>query len=346
MKTFESCCFYRLLAEKKGARFWIRAFSVLAIPYLLIAGTYLIIRWKTLSAVPIDLWFEIVIASSWFFFGPILVYKFIKSFIGLKDQPKFTSELRNWFQDKAGEHYKIYRYSMRIFGPIFMGLVVIILLCRPDILTGIMHITSGYKDVFYWMVLVFLLWFLYYCSNAMALITLMIAIVYSIKKNNIIFYDPLDTSHHGCVKELLHFCNKTVSNICSGLVFLPMAIFFLWQQVYTGWVFALLVFYSIFLFAAITYPRSAIKSYIDERSKNYLLEKKVQYLRNSKRNNPAAHGRKNKIAHQLRVFNSYLYIQELETICSPKVTIDSNTVITYITIIATLATAISGFIKP
>ena len=42
--TFASCFFYKLLAKKNGFRFALSACIVLAIPYIIIQGAYILFR--------------------------------------------------------------------------------------------------------------------------------------------------------------------------------------------------------------------------------------------------------------------------------------------------------------
>jgi hypothetical protein len=341
-KTFESCFFYKLLAKKQGIRFGVATCSVLAVPYLLIVLTYIIFNPNAFALIPLDLRFEIIFASSWFILGPILIFRLMKTYIGLKDEPEFTLTLRKWFRNNAENHYKFYKRCMAILGFVFVVLAVPILLYNPDILTKVARITSGYNSIHYWLILIFLSWFLVYSTNAISIITLVIKVIYSIIKYNVIEFNPTEYVHHKCIRKLISFCNKVVSYMCSGLFFLPIAFFFLHQRVYINWVTALLVFYSLFLFASITYPKSAIKSHIDKRSKDFLMNEKLQYFNDIKSDRFSIY--RNKLELQLQRYNIYLYIQELKTVCLLKVKIDFNTIFTYFSIFAMIATSMQGFV--
>ncbi len=339
--TFKSCFFYRILVEKRGINFVVAACKVLAAPYLIIAVSYIVIRWNALNAVPIDFWIELTIASTWFVFGPILVFKFMESFTCLKDRVEFPLNLRKWFENNENRHYKIYKRCMAIISPIFIILGVFAILLHSDILTKTVCITTGYNDIYYWIVVAFLLWFLIYVTNALAAIVLMLMIVYTVKKHDVIDYNPIDISHHNGVEGLNKFCNKIVSYMCSGLLFLPIAFLFLRQQAHIEWVSALLLFYGIFLLAAITYPRLTINSYISKKSKKYLLEEKLQYLEFVKfvKLLPSEEYK------ELHLYNSYVYIQELKTVCPVKIGFDTNTIMTYLSVLVSVVTSIPGFVN-
>ena len=294
--------------------------------------------------IPADLKFEVNFAAIWFVIGPILVYKFMKSFIELKDRMDFSPPLRKWFRDNEERHYKIYKRCMRIISPVVLALGVSILLYQPKILSEIAGISTGYNDPFYWVIIIFLSWLLVYATNAMAVIALMLTVIYRIKKYNILDYSPIDISHRTSFKELNKLCNKVVAYMCSGMFFLPLAFFFLWRMTYTEWVSSLLLFYGIFLLSAITYPKLVIRAHVNERSRDFLLKEKLQYFNSIKADRLAIFN-KNSIIPQLRYYNSYLFIQELKTICSIKLKIDINTAITYLSIAITIFAAIPGFLS-
>ena len=100
----------------------------------------------------------------------------------------------------------------------------------------------------------------------------------------------------------------------------------------------------VVVFVAITYPKMTIKSYIDIASKDYCLKEKTRYFKEIQSDQYQIDKKRSRLAFQLQRYNFYCYIQELKTVCPLKMGIDSNAVVTYLSILVTLATSVPGFI--
>lgn len=341
--SFESCFFYTLLNNKHGIVFWISACSILALPYILIIASYLLLDPKRASMIPIEFWCAMTFASSWFAFGPILVYRFIKSFIQLKSDDDLAPALRRWFKENEHRHYIIYKRCMTFLSPAFITLCVVTLLYRPEIMVKVAHITTGYNDPFFWIILAFLSLFLLYSSNSFSIIVLMIISIRQIKKQDVIMFVPINNTHYASVIKMNSYSNRIVSYMSSGMVFLPLAIFFIRQHLYVEWVSALLLFYGLFLLASMTYPRIVMRSYVEEKSKVFLVKEKMKYLSDIA-NDVHRCDKKIELSLQFYRYNSYLYLQELKTVCPMKMGADSSSIVTYLSTAVTIATSIPGFI--
>lgn len=342
----------------------------LELPYIILSFLYIFFRFEELKQINIVFLVVILFSSSWFIIGPHLVYNFTSLFISFQTSRKICSELRQYFKDNEKIHYKFYKVYLIIEGTVISLVGIIPIILSPDILTQ--NITYGMTDIFFWLIIVFLVWFLFYCANATSFISLIAFIIIKDIINDKVFaYNPINIVQHKSLEEIRRLCNKAVAYTCSGLVFIPLAIYFILQQpelivnfeannwsislshlshpIYLIWVIGLMLIYCFFLFLFITYPNYKLKKYIRQKNKEYLFLEEVKYIRTivdkslfssiqSKQHNSF-------LSEQIYQYNIYLRLQEIKNLCLTSFTFDSSIVVTYITIMVTLLSSVPGFVQ-
>ncbi|HCI56038.1 MAG TPA: hypothetical protein DFI01_08960 [Bacteroidales bacterium] len=364
-KTFANCFYYRVLKkedykiqsinfqlvsaskEKKEMllrkRLWaylflfVKSSFLLEIPYLILSSAYLYVHWGA-NEFNFRFWAEMLFANIWFVIGPILVHKFMDSFIGLNNKSEFNDSLRGWFVNSAEDNYRFYVILMHIFGTAFLVVALLPIIISPNILTDVVRITNGYHDIFFWFVIAFLGWFIIYCTNALSAIALVIRIIHHIKRDDVIQYQPLNEKHRITIKALYHFGNKTFAYMCSGILFLPLCEEF-FNGVYTYWITGMIGFTSIFLLLAVIYPRIALKSYTREKEETFLLVEKNKYFQRVCSQKDFKQGN---VVQEISNYNAYLYLQELKTVCSMRIGIGFHEILTYATSIVGLLCSLPG----
>lgn len=364
---FKNSLYYKFGQTSSKRKRFLKLLIPLELPYFFLSFAYIIFRFYMLRKINIIFLFVLLFASSWFIIGPHLVYNFISLFISFQDNVIICKELRQYFKENESVHFKIYRICLIIEGTIIslFGLVPIIL--SPDILTN--NITLGITDIFFWLIIVYLVWFLFYCANATSFISLIaFKIIRDIIHDKIFIYNPVNAEQHQSIEEIRGLCNKAVAYTCSGLVFIPMAIYFILQQpqlkinyqthtwiitllpfqhpIYLIWVIGLMLIYCSFLFLFITYPNYKLKKYIRQKNKDYLLHEEIKYMTTFvERPTILSIQQKNILSEQLYQYNVYLRLQEIKNLCKASFPLDPNTIVTYIAILVTIVSAVPGFIQ-
>lgn len=342
----------------------------LELPYILLSLLYIFFRFKLLQQINIIFLFVLLFSSSWFIIGPHLVYNFISFFLSFQTNDKICSELRQYFIVNEQMHFNIYKVCLIIEGIIISLVGIIPIILFPDILTK--NITYGMIDIFFWLIIFFLVWFLFYCANATSFISLLaFKIIRDIINDKVFVYNPINIVHHKSLEEIRHLCNKAVAYTCSGLIFMPLAIYFILQQpelkvdfetkncnillsslnhpIYLIWVIGLMIIYCAFLFLFITYPNYELKKYILQKNKEYLFLEEVKYIKTIV-DKPILSSilsiqHSDFLSEQIYQYNIYLRLQEIKNLCLSSFALDSSIIVTYVTIIVTLLSAIPGFVQ-
>lgn len=367
---FENSLYFKIgqASTKKIKNF--KLLMPLELPYIILSVLYIIFRFKLLQQINIFFLSVLLFSSTWFIIGPHLVYNFIAFFLSFQANEKICSDLRQYFKANEKKHFKIYRACLIIEGTIISLVGIIPIILFPDILTE--NITYGMTDIFFWMIIIFLAWFLFYCANATSFISLMaFKIIRDIINDKVFVYNPINIVHRKSLEEILHLCNKAVAYTCSGLVFIPLAIYFVLQQpelvvdlkknkynillsslnqpIYLIWVISLMLIYCTFLFLFITYPNFAIKKYIRQKTREYLLLEEVKYIKTVVdkpilSSMPSVQ-HSNFLSEQIYQYNTYLRLQEIRNLCLTSFAFDSSVIVTYVTIFVTLLSAVPGFVQ-
>lgn len=367
---FKNCFYYKFGQASTKKRKYLKLLLPLESPYIILSLLYIFFRFEMLQQINIIFLLVLLFSSSWFIIGPRLVYNYISLFLSFQTNEKICSELRQYFKNNEEEHFKLYKKWLIIEGTILSLFGVIPIILFPDILTK--NITKGITDIFFWLIIFFLVWFLFYCANATSFITLIaFKIIRDITNDKTFVYNPINIVQHKSLEEIRRLCNKAVAYTCSGLVFIPLAIYFFLQQpelvfdlkinswiivssslnqpTYLIWVICLLLLYCAFLFLFISYPNYALKKYIRQKNKEYLFTEEIKYIKTiidrptllsvlSMQQNDF-------LGEQIYQYNVYLRLQEIKNLCLTSFAIDSNMVVAYITIFVTLLSSIPGFVQ-
>jgi hypothetical protein len=338
--SFESSFYYKHFFDKnKGRIKRINLCMVLYFPYLIITLLDLFFHYDILRNNNMASWLVFIGPSSWFVFGPYLVCRYHSFFIKFKFDSDICDELKQYFQNNEERFYKTYRRNMRIIASIIIFIGVGGIVFYPEVLLSL-RLVNGYCDPFFPLIVIYLIWFLIYTANCPAFILLMIQIVREISKGNIFQYNPMKSAHNKSFQKIIKFGNTTVAYTCSALLLLPLAFYFFSQQIAVLWLIILLVFFGIFLFLAITFPKISLKIYIINILKEYLHNERNNYFSGFPKSTQR-HVFLN-ISLQLAYFNSYLRLQELKTVDPLKTSFDSSQMITYLTIITCFLSTIPG----
>lgn len=363
---FKSSFYYKLGQASSKKKKILKLLTPLEIPYIMISLMYIVLRFYLFQQINPIFLIVVYFSSIWFIIGPYLVHNFITYFISFQANTNICFSLRQYFKNNERIHFKIYKICLIIEGTTISLFGVIPIILFPDILTE--NVTYGIKDLFFWLIIFFVIWFLFYCANATSFISLIaFKVIRDIVKDKIFIYNPTNIEHHRSLEEIHHLCNKAVAYTCSGLVFIPLAIYFILQQpglmfdsktntwtillspfrnsIYLVWVTCLLLIYCTFLFLFITYPNFKLKRYVQEKSKKYLLSEQAKYLDKFTKEPSILLQQKRNLSDQLYQYNVYLRLQEIEILCKTSFSYDSNTIVAYITILVTFLSAIPGFIQ-
>lgn len=363
--TFRDFFYYQFGEAETKFRKNLKLLIPLELPYIILSLTYIVFRFDELQKINLFFWFVILFSSIWFIIGPRLVYKYITFFRSFQTNQELCCHVRYYFKKNEIEHFKLYIICWVIEGLVISLIGITPIFLYPNILTK--NITNGINDIFFWLILIFVIWFLFYCSNATSFITLIaFKIIRDLKSDKIFKYNPTSIEHHKSIEYIQRLCNKAVAYTCSGLVFIPLAIYFLLQQpelviqnnmykikisahkepIYIIWVVFLLLFYCSFLFFFITYPNFELKKYIRQKNNDYLLIEKNQYINNFNAISPTILFSKNlALNEQIYLYNIYLRLQEIKSVCKLNFTFDTNIFVTYISIFVTLLSSIPGFVQ-
>ena len=363
--AFRNFFYYQFGEAETKIRKNLKLLIPLELPYIILSLTYIIFRFDELQKINLIFWIVLLFSSIWFMIGPRLVYKYISFFNSFQTNQELCCHVRHYFKENESKHFKIYIIYWIIEGLAISLIGVVPIFLYPNILTK--NITYGRKDIFFWLIIIFIIWFLFYCANATSFISLIaFKIIRDLKNDKIFNYNPTSVEHHKSIEYIQRLCNKAVSYTCSGLVFIPLAIYFLLQQpefvthnntykiklcsfqdpIYIIWVIFLLLFYCFFLFFFITYPNYELRKYINQKNNDYLLIEKNQYINNFNVISPTIlFGQNLALNEQIYLYNIYLRLQEVKSICKLNFTFDTSIFVTYISIFVTLLSSIPGFVQ-
>lgn len=334
-------------------------------PFLIIAIFHTIFRFNTLKYINPIFWVVLIISSIWFVIGPRFVFNFINLFVSFKENPQLSYNVREYFKNNEAKHYKRYKIYLIVGGTIFSIVGIVPIIVFPDILTE--NITNGLCDPFFWLIICFIIWFLFYTANAIAFILLInFNIIQDLKEDKVFIYNPVNITHHKSLDALRNLCNKSVAYTCSGLLFIPLAIYFIFQQpelnfnvnnkkyefistsqspIYLIWVICLLIIYCFFLFLSITYPNYELKKYVKCKNNDFLLREEYEFIKSYSNLVKIACPKINFWEAQINQYNAYLRLQEIKIVCQSSFNSDIETLVTYISIIVTIISIILGFVQ-
>jgi len=364
---FEKCIYYHIGDDTNKIKHFLKLLVPLALPYFIIYVLNKLVHFQETQQVNIVFSCACCVASIWFICGPHLLFNYIKYFIDLRVNANLCSEVKKYFIEKEREHFVFYKKCLLLCDCLIIIVSVLPIIISPEILSY--NVTSGVRDPFFWLVLVFLVWFLCYCANSPAFILLLsLKIIKDIVNNKVLNYDPLNIEHHKSIEHILKLCNKAVYYTCSALLFMPLAVYYILKQpkwcfdfhshtfsalefyntdgfnINLLWVSCILIVFSMFLFAFVFYPTYAIKKYIKNKSNEKILLEEIKYIDST---STFVLPNVNILFIELYKYNTYLRLQEIKIICKSSVKnidkFDKNIAITYISIVITLICSIPGF---
>jgi hypothetical protein len=197
-----------------------------------------------------------------------------------------------------------------------------------------------YEDPFFYFTVVFLIWFLFFCTNAVAVSILMNFIVIKIKQNDIINYNPTKIMSRDSISIILKFCNTTVFYGCCALLFLPLGIYCIINNIEPFWVIRMLFTYSFFVISTLTLPKFIFYSYIKHKTNRYLIHERAKFYEGILDANHSLYNNATALAEQIYLANRYWFLQEIKANYASPVGLDSSSVVTYISAILSFLTAI------
>lgn len=339
-KNFSTSFFSSFFSSNNKFIKTLKFILVLYFPSMLITLFMAIFRRYDLLNVDSLFLYVCMCASIWFIVGPLLVYKYFNFLNNFLVDKSFKLEFKLYLKNKYCKLYKTYKFFLIIFSfmMIFWGLGNIVI--HPNVLTD--YLTYGYNDILFWIIILFLAWLLIYASNAFSIIVTIFLFIYDIIKKDIIKFIPTSKNDSLIVSQLIKLSNRAVAYTCSGVLFIPLALYFIFRNHYTFWVIILLFIYSFFLIFSITIPQIMLKKYVKNKNKEYINNEKYKYFNELK---VARTKSFNNIKMNIYFINRYFYIQELDSTCGLYKTFDINTLVTYLSVFATLVSTIPGFIQ-
>lgn len=339
----------------------LRYLTLLFFPYLTLTALYFIFRWSDVKKSNILFWICILTACQWFVFGPALVQRFTREFKSFQTDNYLPEITRNYFKQESDRHLTIFIRYRIIESIVFIIIAIIPILLYPEILSK--NLTNGFSDWFFWLIIAFLVWFLFYCVNATAYISLIaFHIISDIQKDKVMSYNPIMESHRYAINKIKQLCGKAIRYVCTGLVFIPLAIYYIYQQpelvinskkmlqilpasskhpIYLIWVVSLLLFYSFFLLFFMTFQYTKIHSYIKMKSSAYLLNAQIDFASQEDKNQSAGQSENPFVAVAYK-YTEYLKLQEIRLLCTTVPFLDINIVVAYFSVVVAVLSAIQG----
>ena len=334
--------------------------KVLFFPYLIISAFYFLFRWDEVKNANALFWFVVLFAAQWFIYGPIMVQRFTRDFKSFQTDNKLPKEVNQYFLNQDDRFFTIFiRY--RIFESILFVLIAIgPIILYPEILTK--NVTQGYRDIFFWIIIIFLIRLLIYCVNATAYISLLsFHILLDLQKDKIFNYNPLLENHRYAIKKLSKLSGKALRYMCTASVFLPLALYYLFQQptissnnshkisflptssqhpIYLFWVVAMLLFFAVFLFFSLTYQNYKIQGYSKSKCSKCLLDAQLEFINNAGAENNET--LRKPFSSAVIRHTEYLKLQEIKLLCKTGPMLDINVATTYFSVLLSVLTAIQG----
>lgn len=349
----------RKIRGKRSARL----LSLLFFPYLVLSVLYFAFRWQEVKKINWLFFVVLLIAATWFIIGPRLVQRFIWEIMSLQSDDKLPMKVKEYFIKQEDRHFTYFIKYRLVETLLFVIVAIVPILCYPYILSK--NITSGYSDCFFWFIILFLIWFLSYCVNATAFISLLsFHILPDMRKDKIFIYNPLLEDHRYTIKKIKEICGKAVRYVCSAIVFIPGGIYYFYQQpeivakngqllysspassqhpIYFIWVVLMLLFYSFFLFFFLTYQNVQIQGYSKAKGNECVLKTQLGFVSETNEDKPK--GQSGPFSIVAYRYTEYLKLQEIKLLCKTNATVDINVVLTYISIVVSIITAIQGILK-
>lgn len=172
---------------------------------------------------------------------------------------------------------------------------------------------------------------------------------------------PTTENHRYTINKIRKICGKAVRYLCSALVFIPLAVYFINQQpelvinegmpqiltsssqhpIYLIWVVLMLIFYSFFLLFFTTYQYETIKGYTKKKSSDFILNAQIKFI-SLKDNNQSSVPSKGLLPAAAYQYTEYLKLQEIRLLCKPVHIFDINDIVPYFSILVSMFSAIQG----
>ena len=290
--------------------------------------------------------------------------KMLKSF---GDDKKYPEAINKCFQKNRKRYVIVFRNHLIVDSAILLSAAIIAIVLFPEILSK--NMTRGRGDWFFWLDIVFLSWMGVFSSCAPAFLSLFsFHVLKDIQKSDVFDYNPMDEKHRNTIESMRIFCNKSIAYASSGSVFLPLAIFYIFQQptmtiswkhtisisfqapnnqspVYILWVVVLLTIYAFFTLFFSFYPNAILSKYVKKKHKELIFKEQKEYIQNCDNEKPYRRSKERLLASAINQYNNYNRLQEIKVLCRIPVRIDANLVLTFFSILATILSAVGGILK-
>lgn len=358
---------YNSVAQLSRFKKILLAFVPLYLPYVFLLFFYVVFRYN--EAKRMGLLFLIVmnIASIWFILGPILMYSHVKMLKSFCDDKKYPEEINKCFQNNKKHYFICFLNHWLVDSVILLIVSLIAVIAYPEILT--INMTRGRADVFFWLDIVFLIWMGISSACAPAFLSMFsFHILKDLQKIDVFDYNPMDEKHRDAIESMRVFCNRSIAYATSGSVFLPLALFYIFQQptmtiswnptfsisfqslnnsspVYILWVVALLTVYAFFTLFFSLYPNIVLSRFVKKKHKALIFAEQKKYIQNCDNRKLYRRSKERLLASAISQYNNYNRLQELKVLCKIPVRIDVHLVLSYFSILATILSAIYGILK-
>ena len=358
---------YKRVAPKRRFVKFLLALVPLYLPYFALTLCYFVFRAN--EAKRIGLLFLIVVnfASIWFILGPILMYSHVKMLKSFCDDKKYPEEINSCFRNNKKGYFICFLKHWMVDSVLLLIVSIIAIIVYPEILT--VNMTRGRGDLFFWLDIVFLVWMGIASSCAPAFLSMFsFHILKDIQKKDVFDYNPMDEKHRDAIESMRAFCNRSIAYASSGSVFLPLALFYIFQQptmaiswnptfsvsfqtptntnpVYILWVVALLTVYAFFTLFFTFYPNIVLSKYIKKKHNELIFSEQKKYIQNRDNDKPYRRSKERLLASAINQYNDYNRLQELKILCKIPVRLDVHLVLSYFSILATILSAVYGIIK-
>ncbi len=336
---------YNLFLKRNKLPKAILAFLLFVLPVVLLFLPYVFMRIEHLAQYNIETWIGLGLAGTWAFSSPLLINGFFEELALFKQNvTSLISNSNDVIQDDIKKCTadvlesiicKEQAYSSKRVWRIFAfwgSLITVVLLLFNRRLADFAF--YGFKDVYYWIALLYIVFLLYLQSIGFSSIILSYKIINQVLQQHYVLEDILEGSFEEGIESLGRFLQKTALYFFTGIMFFPILIAFAKNQSIWLWL-AVVVMMMIFIVAVLVF---FLRSYYliwksaSERKCALITKFRNIYtsnLRESFKNNDRLGC---SILNELKTLNISNHLKRLEQINVYPIHI-SNTLVTIFTII-------------
>lgn len=321
MSEFQNCFdekgfwVYELLAKNWIKHIRVKILLLFVLPSILLFITPLAERIRAVEGYTVWRILSLLLAATWVYLGPLLIWKFYNSHVTLFNNINLHSDAHNGNVKRIfKKNVLLNKRLVLVFSTTWIPLVIAVLLIKPDLLER--YSIYGYSDCWYYVFVIYVAFILHLTACGIAGVASSILLTLELSKSGALIKDIID-DHNYALKNFGDFSFTTTKCFFSGVVFIPILVDFIFgtSAVYNTGLFFAICFFGICILLSFYVPFYYIKKSAESSKDEIISEVEFQYIvqYRMQRENVNLDGNQ-QIISQINLLMTYNHLQYVKSI--------------------------------